>query len=382
MDNLTHSLVGLAAAKAGLERTSPCATALCVLAANAPDGDTIVLLLAGRWPYVEHHRGLSHSIVGTLAIAIALALLFYGGEWLYARLVRRRAPRARLRGLLFASLVVSASHPLMDWTNNYGVRPLLPWDGRWFYGDLVFILDPWLWLSIGGAAFLLTARTRTRVAAWTLLAVALTAAILFLPERAGMPYPFASRVLWLVGIVGLVVAHRHGVARRWGASIAVAALALVVVYWGALAVMHRRALTEAEAFAARLADEKGESVLRVAAMPMLADPTRWLCIAETNRAFTRFDLSVGGDDNRDAATRDAERFEKPEGAAAHLVEQAARDERAEIFLGFSRFAATRVRRDCIGATLVQFADLRFGEPGGGGRRNSFALEIPVADADR
>jgi hypothetical protein len=77
------------------------------------------------------------------------------------------------------------------------------------------------------------------------------------------------------------------------------------------------------------------------------------------------------------------RCRSPEGAATRLVEQASQDERAEIFLGFARFPATRIQRDCIGATLVQFSDLRFGEPGGGGgRRNSFALEIPVADADR
>ncbi|MGB8507563.1 MAG: metal-dependent hydrolase, partial [Pyrinomonadaceae bacterium] len=71
MDNLTHSLVGLVAAKAGLERTSPYATLLCVLAANAPDAD-IVTLFGGRFTYLEQHRGISHSIVGTFALAILL----------------------------------------------------------------------------------------------------------------------------------------------------------------------------------------------------------------------------------------------------------------------------------------------------------------------
>src|SRR5918998_1153671 len=66
MDNLTHSLVGLVAAKAGLERLSPGATAVCVLAANAPDAD-ILAALGGKWFYLHHHRGITHSIVGTLA---------------------------------------------------------------------------------------------------------------------------------------------------------------------------------------------------------------------------------------------------------------------------------------------------------------------------
>ncbi len=70
MDNLTHSLVGLAAAKAGLERRSPYATFVCVAAANLPDID-IVALAGGLAFYFKHHRGITHSIVGTLALAVA-----------------------------------------------------------------------------------------------------------------------------------------------------------------------------------------------------------------------------------------------------------------------------------------------------------------------
>src|SRR5918998_1679973 len=157
MENLTHSLVGLAAAKAGLERLSPGATALCVLAANAPDAD-VVTTYWGRWVYLHHHRGITHSIVGTLALAFILPLLFYGVERVVAR-VRGKPHSFRLRGLVIASLLATATHPLLDWTNNYGIRPFLPWSGRWYYGDLVFVIDPWIWLALGGACFLLTART-------------------------------------------------------------------------------------------------------------------------------------------------------------------------------------------------------------------------------
>ena len=79
MDNLTHSLVGLAAAKAGLERLSPGATAVCVLAANAPDLD-ILAALGGRWFYIQHHRGITHSIMGTLALALLIPCLFYAAD--------------------------------------------------------------------------------------------------------------------------------------------------------------------------------------------------------------------------------------------------------------------------------------------------------------
>ena len=159
MDNLTHSLIGLAASKAGLEKLSPGATTLCVLAANSPDADIVVLLFGGRWEFLHHHRGITHSIVGALALALALPLIFYLGDRIVAWR-RRRAPTVRLGGLLVASIIATATHPIMDWTNNYGVRFLLPWNPRWFYGDFVFIIDPFIWIVLGGAAFVLTAKPK------------------------------------------------------------------------------------------------------------------------------------------------------------------------------------------------------------------------------
>ncbi|HYO63659.1 MAG TPA: metal-dependent hydrolase [Pyrinomonadaceae bacterium] len=372
MDNLTHSLVGLAAAKAGLERGSPYATAVCVVAANLPDGD-IVMRAAGSWVYLKHHRGLTHSVVGTLALAVLLPLAVYAAERLWSRL-RGRAPRARLGGLLVASLVASATHPLLDWTNSYGVRPLLPWDSTWFYGDLVFILDPWLWLSLGGACFLLTATTRRRTFAWASLALVLTAAILLLPGRGGMQYPLVSRALWLLGIAGLFVAHRARLGARLGSPVAAVALALVVVYWGALAVLHAAAVTSAHAAFSDNMLRGGEGFVRVAAMPTLADPTRWTCVVETQRDFIRFQVTLF-----DRAPRDVQRVEKSQAAAEAAARAASSDYAAAVFLDFARFPASRLTRDCAGQTLLQFADLRFALPGA--RRGNFTLELPVAETD-
>src|SRR2546422_5354311 len=183
MDGLTHSLVGLASAKAGLERLSPYTAAVSILAANAPDID-VVTAVGGRWTALHYHRGITHSIVGTLALAVLIPSLFYLIDRLVGR-VRGRPKRIRYRGLLLASLIAAATHPLMDWTNNYGVRPLLPWNGRWFYGDLVFIVDPYLLLVLGGAAFLLTSNRRWKIVIWSLLAVPITIVVLRVsPQRA------------------------------------------------------------------------------------------------------------------------------------------------------------------------------------------------------
>src|SRR6185436_4948513 len=136
MDNLTHSLVGLTAAKAGLERLSPGATFLCVIAANSPDVDVAILLFGDRWTYLQHHRGITHAIVGVVALAVLLPLIFHGVDRLWSA-YRKQPVTTKLRGLMIASLIVTATHPILDWTNNYGIRFLLPWNPQWFYLDLV-----------------------------------------------------------------------------------------------------------------------------------------------------------------------------------------------------------------------------------------------------
>jgi inner membrane protein len=375
MDNLAHTLVGLAAAKAGLERASPYATAVCVLAANAPDAD-IVAALKGRWFYLQHHRGITHSIVGTLALALVIPLVFYGVEKLIARL-RGRPPRIRLGGLVLASVAASATHPLLDWTNNYGVRPFLPWSGKWYYGDLVFIVDPWLWLALGGAAFLVTARTRLRTVLWSAFALALTVAIVFLPVRADLPT--AARAVWLAGVVAFAVAHRLNFGARFGRAVPALALALVPCYWGALAVAHAGALRRGEAAVRDLAGANGETAARVAAMPSLANPARWRVVGETERADYVFNLSLA-ETTDDAAAQKARaaRHEKLAGADAERVARlATTDERARIFLDFARFPLARISQRPGEAARAQLFDVRFAEPGADPRRATFAAEFPL-----
>src|SRR5215203_808555 len=118
MDNLTHSLVVLTAAKSGLDRLSPGATTLSVIAANAPDSDIVVLAFGDRWTFLHHHRGITHAIVGVLTLAVILPLIFYGVDHLWSRYKGQR-PKTKLKGLMLASFIASATHPLLDWTNNY-----------------------------------------------------------------------------------------------------------------------------------------------------------------------------------------------------------------------------------------------------------------------
>jgi inner membrane protein len=388
MDGLTHSLVGLAATKAGLDRLSPYTTAACILSANAPDVDVVSIFFGGRWTLLQHHRGITHSIIGTLVLGLLIPSVLYGLERAIAKWHKRR-PRIQYRGLVLASLIAAATHPLMDWTNNYGVRPLLPWDGRWFYGDLVFIVDPYLLLVLGGAGFLLTSNRRWKIAGWSLLAVVVTIIVLRVsPQRsAGGGGLAVARTIWIAGLLALILARTLGLQKRLGKSIAVGALAFVVLYWGALGWAHHAAYRNAVIAANGLAAQRGERFIRVAAMPTAANPFQWLCVAETDRAMYRFLVGVGNrasadlpnsiaNENRSGAPTASERYEKPTGQAERLVSLASRDPRAQILLGFARFPIARVESDnCSGQALVQFADLRYTEPGAS--RGNFALTVSV-----
>ncbi|HKQ51584.1 MAG TPA: metal-dependent hydrolase, partial [Pyrinomonadaceae bacterium] len=331
--------------------------------------------LGGKWFYLHHHRGITHSILGTLALALFIPTLFYAVDLLVSR-VRKRPPRVRFLGLVVVSLVLSVSHPLMDWTNNYGVRPLLPWDGRWYYGDLVFVVDPWLWLVVGGAAFVLTSARRWQLVFWSTLALVITGLVLFARlENWGLVHPNLFRALWVAGVAGLSVVRLTRLVERWGSRVALAAFAFVLLYWGGLAIAHRSALHEAQRLAQNLSASQGEALGRVAAMPTLADPSRWLCVADTDRATYRFFVSLvdGGGSN----AGEVKRFEKPRGREAVALARASADERAQIFLNFARFPAERVAGDCLSEVLVQFADIRYTEPGTP-RGGTFSLEVEVA----
>ncbi|HSE16858.1 MAG TPA: metal-dependent hydrolase [Pyrinomonadaceae bacterium] len=370
MDNLTHSLVGLTAAKAGLEKLSPGATTLCVLAANAPDSDIVVLAFGDRWTFLHHHRGITHAIVGVIALAIILPLIFYGVDRLWSR-YKDQTPQTKLKGLMLVSFIASATHPLLDWTNNYGIRFFLPWSQKWSYGDLVFIVDPYMWLVLGGAVFLLTSRSRFLKIVWAVIAALLTFLVVASPRSGGLPNPNLIALVWIVMIVAFIVLSIRGARERWGRKISFAAIAFVLCYWSFLALAHSRALARGTEEAAKLAMANGETVARLAAMPRLANPFRWDCVFETDRAMYRFDVGLLGAGNGDAV-----RYEKPGPELNGVVDYVSHQRSAQVFLNFARFPVLKLADPgCTTRTLVQLADLRYTEPGRS--RGSFALELPI-----
>ncbi len=114
-----------------------------VLAANAPDLD-VVSGLGGSVAYIEWHRNITHSLIGLPVMALVTV-------GIVAAVVRRKLPW--LRAWLIA-LVGVVSHVVLDLTNVYGVRLLLPFSGRWFHWDITPVVDLTIWtiLLLGVAA--------------------------------------------------------------------------------------------------------------------------------------------------------------------------------------------------------------------------------------
>ncbi|QSQ20093.1 metal-dependent hydrolase [Pyxidicoccus parkwayensis] len=242
MDNLAHSLVGAWMAEAGLKRTTPLATATLVIGANLPDVDGFVSF-AGSDASLYWRRGWTH---GVLALAL-WPFVLTGLMLLWDKHVRRRRspdlPPARFGPLLVCAVLSVLSHPALDWLNTYGVRLLMPFDGTWFYGDTLFIIDPWVWLLAGAAVVMADARTRGSIAGWVVLGAASTA-LITLPDF--VPWP--AKVLWSVGVIAILWLRVRGTRMVSAQRVATVCGVGLVLYLGAILVGSQVAAPEALAW--------------------------------------------------------------------------------------------------------------------------------------
>jgi inner membrane protein len=197
VDPLTHSLTGAALSRAGLHRTTPLATSTLVIAANAPDVDAAVSF-AGTYASLAFRRGITHGPIALLVLPFVVT----GAILLYDRFRRRRkradAPPVRILPTLGLATLGVLTHPALDWMNTYGIRLLMPFSERWFYGDSLFIIDPWIWLALAAPLVAVYATTRRRQILWAVLALVATALMLLAP-----PVPLAARVIWMAALLAI-----------------------------------------------------------------------------------------------------------------------------------------------------------------------------------
>lgn len=359
MDPVTHTLTGAALSRAGYHRATPLATVTLMLAANAPDID-IVVGLGGPYLSVAYHRGLTHSIfaIPFLALGVMLVVLAYD-RWVR----RRRRPDAEPASplaLFLLGLLGCATHPLLDWLNTYGIRLLLPAKGEWYYGDTLFIVDPWVWLMLGGGVYLAGALplrgsggvddgVRWGGIGWGTLV--LLASLLILV----FPLPVLAKVVWTVGllvIAGLRIALpggvrvRSGIAEgpaRWGLSAAVVYISIMV--WSS-------AMIESEVREELVAEGFTVGDLMVAPEP--ADPFRRMIIATTREGYLLGRYDKFGDPRIEIMDEPV-----PLPPMDEVAAEAASTTDARHFLVWARFPVFSVRESGDGAYLVRISDLRF-----------------------
>lgn len=353
MDNLTHSLVGAAVSKAGADRATPLATATLVIAANAPDID-VLSFVHGSYYALAVRRGLTH---GFPALAV-LAIVVTAGVLTWDRMVRlKRRPEAipaRPVPVLGLAVIGLLSHPALDWMNVYGMRWALPFDPTWTYGDALFIIDPWIWLALGGALFL-TSDLGPRATGVVGAAAAFAAVLIFV----GMGP--AAGVVWCVG-VGLVALGRRratAIDGRRGRRIVTATAGATTLYMGLMLAADGRAREHVRAAAAA----QQWTVTDVLVSPSRANPfvaavevkTDLLYVPGTHRWFGT--PRVDFDQHRAVPIFVPPVGESPE-RTQQIVNRAASKPDAAHFLTWSRFPWTRVEGTDNGWT-VHFGDARY-----------------------
>src|SRR5207253_6439085 len=154
LDNLCHTLVGAALGEAGLARRKPLATATLLVGANLPDVDGFTYAFLDGPTSLAFRRGWTHGILAMAVLPAALAAAMVAWDQAVRRRRKKEKIPARFRALLLPAFAAVLSHPLLDFLNTYGVRFLYPFSKRWFYGDTLFIVDPWVWIALAaGVAF-------------------------------------------------------------------------------------------------------------------------------------------------------------------------------------------------------------------------------------
>jgi inner membrane protein len=311
MEPVTHFLTGATLARAGFNRKTALATLTMTLAAEAADIDILAYFKGSAYGFIQH-RGITHTFIGVPVVAA----LVVGIVWLLDALWQRRShnlpppPKRRWGWLYLFACIAGLSHILLDFTNNYGVRPFYPFSRQWYAWDIVFIIEP--------------------------LILAVLFAALVLP--------------WLLGLVGHEIGVRQSGPR--GRSAALAALLFVVALWGVRDFEHRRALAALNAV-----EFHGAPSIRIAAFPYMVNPFQWAGVAETSDSF----ISMRVDSLRPEVDpgNNAQTYYKPQPTEAT---QAARNSvLGRAYVEWSRFPLLEAEHlsTPTSAYLVHLNDVRF-----------------------
>jgi inner membrane protein len=323
MDPLTHFLTGACLGRSGFNRKAAYATLAMTLAAEAPDLD-VVWAFRGPVSGFEHHRGITHTLIAAPVIALVTTVVVWLIHKLRTGRFRSKPPKAPLRwGLVWCfALIADLSHLLLDFTNNYGIRPFLPFNPRWYSWDIVFIIEP-------------------------LILIALLLALV-------MP--------WLFGLADREIGAKKTSFR--GRGWAIAALVFIALLYAVRNAEHAHAIN-----LVRNSSVTSEPILRVSAEPEPIDPFRWYALIETPNYYQSATVHTRSDQ---IDTDSAENvFYKPPVTMSTLA--AKRSWLGKVYLDWSTWPIVEDKGSITppgykvdppdpGWHTVEFRDLRFGYP--------------------
>jgi inner membrane protein len=291
MDNFSHSVASLLAGEI-LHRSLPeqddaqenalrrrLLLTSCTLAGNFPDLDLLLTpLLPAPLGYLLHHRGHTHTVLYALPQALLLAALLWL-LWPDARRLLRQSATARI-GFLLSLLTGFGLHLLMDYLNFYGLHPFHPFDSKWIYGDMVFIVEPFFWVAFGIPMAMTLQRRALR---WTVLAAA-PLVLAFFGWRGFLAWQSVAALL----AIGLALGALHAMsgARRLAVPLTavLAGLAFISVQSAASRQAHELVALDLQA------RDPGAHLLDAAMSPYPANPVCW--------NFTAVERLPGGDSYR------------------------------------------------------------------------------------
>jgi inner membrane protein len=317
LDPVTHMLTGACVSRAGLNRKTALAALTLTLAFEAPDIDS-VFYFGGPIAGLQHHRGITHSLIGAPFMAAAVIAIVYGiHRW-------RSSGKKNVSGsasggtfpklpqnwrLLYGyALLGTLVHLFQDFTNNYGVRPFAPFNEKWYSWDIVFIVDPIMLLAL-------------------VLALVLPGLMALVTEEIGSRKP-----------------QFRG---RGAAIVALICVAVVILVRG---IEHRRAVT---ALNSRI--YRNEQPIRTSAFPQPINPFSWNGVVETQDFFEMAPVDSGSGDV-DPQNTAIVRF-KPEETPVALAAKKSRMGR--VYLDWARYPLVTVEKLEGGRFQAQFEDLRF-----------------------
>ncbi len=273
MDPLTHTLVGASLASSKLGEKTRYATAALVIGANLPDVD-VLSYFAGGDVALGFRRGWTHGVLAVVVLPAILALIL----WLWDRWRQIDDPGPPLAtGWLFALCYLAvATHPTLDWLNTYGMRWLMPFSDTWYYGDSVFIMDPWLWLMLGVGWLIGRRPTRGLVITYAVMAA------LLLRVVATRASDYIPAVVTVVALLLLALVLKPGTGKLKAQRAAVVGLALATLYIVSLLGLH--AITE-QRVRVELTQQGIGTGSRLMVGPVPANPFIWDVVAESGDQY-------------------------------------------------------------------------------------------------